>query len=199
MDSQDLELPVISSKGGGVQKGDSTNGVSSVCIGKPIACIFRCKDKVTEWKGGTISELCLLENKNVKSLSGFLQGISAATDASDVTVANGDSTDPHQLTLPPSASFPSFVASFPLLSQASLPLAGLKTTNKDASGGASNLSCSTYTVAPASPRMCIRFIFCSFRRNETCLSGISPLSLLRPERQASCGRSVPFWSWGCQA
>jgi len=52
MDFQDLELPVICSKGGPVQKGDSTNGVSSVCIGKPIAYTFRWKDKVTEWKRG---------------------------------------------------------------------------------------------------------------------------------------------------
>ena len=68
----------------------------------------------------------------------------------------------------------------------------VKTTNKDASGGAGSLFCSTYTVAPDSPRMGIRFIFHRFRRNETCLSGISPLCLLRPERQASCGGSVPF-------
>ena len=87
----------------------------------------------------------------------------AATGVSDVTVANGDSTEPQPLTLPPSASFPSSFASCPLLSQASLPLARLKTTNKDASGGASTLSCTTYTVAPASPRMGIRFIFLSFR------------------------------------
>ena len=48
MDFEDLELPVICSKGGGVQKDDSTNGVSSVCIGKPVAHTFRWKDKVTE-------------------------------------------------------------------------------------------------------------------------------------------------------
>jgi len=54
MDLQGLELPVICSKGGEVQKGDSTNGVLSVCIGKPIAYTFR-------WKGGTIAELGFLE------------------------------------------------------------------------------------------------------------------------------------------
>ena len=83
------------------------------------------------------AELGFLEKKNVKSPSGLLQGIPAATDASDVTVANENSTEPQQLTLPPSASFPRSFASCPLLSRASLPLAGLKTTNKDASGGAS--------------------------------------------------------------
>ena len=139
------------------------------------------------------------KKKNVKSPSGLLQGIPAATDASDVTVANGNSSEPQPLTLPPSTSFPSSFAFCPLVSRGSLPLAGLKTTNKDASGGASSLSCSTYTVAPSRPRMGIRFIFSSFSRYETCLSGISPLSLLCPERQASCGGSVPFWSWGCQA
>ena len=182
MDLQDLELPVICNKGGGVQEGDSTNVVSLVCIGKPAAYTFRWKDKVTEWKGGTIAELVFLEKKNVKNLSGLFQGILAAADASDVTVANGDSTEPQPLTLPSSVSFPSSFASCPLLS-----------------GVASSLSCSTYTVAPASPRMGIRFIFRSFRRNETCPSEISPLSLLRPERQAICGGSVPFWSWGCSS
>jgi len=155
-------------------------------------------DKVTEWKSSTIAELGFLEKKNAKSPSGLLQGIPAATDASDVTVANGNSTEPQPLTLPPSASFPSSFTSCTLLSRASLPLAGLKTTNKDASGGVSSLSSSTYTVSPASSRMGIRFIFSRFSRNETCLSGISPLNLLRPERQASCGGSYPFWSCGCQ-
>ena len=110
MDLQELELLVICSKGGEVQKGDSTNGVSSVCIGKPIAYPFRWKNNVTEWKrgtterkGGTIMEFGFLEKKNVKSLSGLLQGIPATTYASDVTVANGDSTDLQPLTLPPSA------------------------------------------------------------------------------------------------